>query len=58
MEMYKPDQDKIKVFWSTLQNVWLQLYGSAFPTAAAINVSIPLMKMIIILVLTLISFAT
>lgn len=59
MEMYKPDQDKIKVFWSTLQNVWLQLYGSAFPTAAAINVRlIPLMKMIIILVLTLISFAT
>lgn len=42
MEMYKPDQDKIKVFWSTLQNVWLQLYGSAFPTAAAINVSINL----------------
>lgn len=37
MEMYKPDPDKTRVFWTTLQDVWLKLYGSAFPTAAAIN---------------------
>lgn len=37
MEMYKPDPEKVKLFWSTLQEVWLQLYGSAYPTAAAIH---------------------
>lgn len=37
MEMYKPNQDRLKQFWSTLQEVWLKLYGSGFPTAAAIN---------------------
>lgn len=38
MEMYKPDPEKVKQFWSTLQEVWLKLYGSAYPTAAAISV--------------------
>lgn len=38
MEMYKPDPEKVKLFWTTVQEVWLKLYGSAFPTAAAINV--------------------
>lgn len=38
--MYKPTPEKLKRFWSTLQDVWLKLYGSGFPTAAAINVSI------------------
>lgn len=37
MEMYKPEPEKTKLFWSTLQEVWLKLYGSAYPTAAAIN---------------------
>ncbi|XP_055377298.1 enoyl-CoA delta isomerase 1, mitochondrial [Condylostylus longicornis] len=37
MEMYKPDQERLKKFWSTLQEVWLKLYGSGFPTAVAIN---------------------
>jgi len=37
LEMYKPDPEKVKVFWTSLQDVWLKLYGSAFPTAAAIN---------------------
>ncbi|KAF5280565.1 hypothetical protein FQR65_LT00316 [Abscondita terminalis] len=37
MEMYKPDQERFKQFWSTLQEVWMQLYGSPFPTVAAIN---------------------
>lgn len=37
MEMYKPKVDRLKEFWSTLQDVWFKLYGSPFPTAAAIN---------------------
>lgn len=36
--MYKPDAERVKLFWTTLQGVWLQLYGSTYPTAAAINV--------------------
>lgn len=40
MEMYKPDPEKMKLFWTTVQEVWFKLYGSAFPTAAAINVTI------------------
>ncbi|XP_055709218.1 enoyl-CoA delta isomerase 1, mitochondrial [Phlebotomus papatasi] len=36
-EMYKPDQARLKEFWTTLQEVWLKLFGSGFPTAAAIN---------------------
>uniref|UniRef100_A0A336MF19 Enoyl-CoA delta isomerase 1, mitochondrial n=1 Tax=Culicoides sonorensis TaxID=179676 RepID=A0A336MF19_CULSO len=37
MEMYKPDLERAGNFWRTLQDVWLKLYGSSFPTAAAIN---------------------
>jgi Delta3-Delta2-enoyl-CoA isomerase len=37
MEMYKPEKARLREFWSTLQDVWLKLYGSPFPTAAAIN---------------------
>ena len=37
MEMYKPDETRLREFWTTLQDVWLKLYGSSFPTAAAIN---------------------
>ncbi|XP_017780308.1 PREDICTED: enoyl-CoA delta isomerase 1, mitochondrial-like [Nicrophorus vespilloides] len=37
MEMYKPQEEKCKKFWTTLQDTWLKLYGSSFPTAAAIN---------------------
>jgi len=36
-EMYKPDPVRSKAFWIALQDVWLKLYGSSFPTAAAIN---------------------
>lgn len=36
--MYKPDPERIKQFWTMLQEVWLKLYGSAYPTAAAIHV--------------------
>lgn len=35
--MYKPDPARLREFWSTLQDVWLKLYGSPFATAAAIN---------------------
>lgn len=37
MEMYKPKQERMKQFWSTLQDVWFKLYGSPFPTVAVIN---------------------
>lgn len=35
--MYKPDPKRVRDFWRTLQDVWIKLYGSSFPTAAAIN---------------------
>lgn len=38
LEMYNPELERLKAFWSTLQDVWLKLYGSSYPTAAAINV--------------------
>ncbi|XP_077290674.1 enoyl-CoA delta isomerase 1, mitochondrial-like [Arctopsyche grandis] len=37
MEMYKPNEDRIKDFWSSLQDLWMKLFGSGFPTAAAVN---------------------
>lgn len=37
LEMYKPDQDRIEKFWLTLQDMWITLYGSSYPTVAAIN---------------------
>ncbi|XP_064538315.1 enoyl-CoA delta isomerase 1, mitochondrial-like [Drosophila montana] len=37
LEMYKPDKERIRAFWTALQDVWLALYGSSVPTAAAIN---------------------
>lgn len=36
-ELYKPNADRFRKFWTTFQDVWLKLYGSSFPTAAAIN---------------------
>lgn len=38
MEMYQPDKERIRAFWTALQDTWLSLYGSSVPTAAAINV--------------------
>lgn len=38
LEMYKPDKERIRAFWTALQDTWLALYGSSVPTAAAINV--------------------
>lgn len=37
MEMYKPDKDRFEKFWKALQDVWMKLYGSPYPTAAVIN---------------------
>lgn len=37
MEMYKPDMKRVENFWTTLQEVWIKLFGSNFITAAAIN---------------------
>lgn len=39
MEMYKPQPDRLKMFWTTLQQTWLKLYSAPYPTVAAINVS-------------------
>lgn len=36
-EFYKQDVARMKQFWTTLQDVWLKLFGSSYPTAAAIN---------------------
>nr|CAD7397419.1 unnamed protein product [Timema poppensis] len=37
LEMYRPKSDRIRLFWSKLQEMWLKLYGSTYPTVAAIN---------------------
>jgi len=36
-EMYKPDEKRLIEFWSTLQELWLRLYGCKIPCGAAIN---------------------
>ncbi|KAF6202894.1 hypothetical protein GE061_003301 [Apolygus lucorum] len=36
-EMYKPELEKARKFWRTLQDMWLKLYSSPYPTVAAIN---------------------
>jgi len=37
MEMYDSKPDRIRQFWSELQNFWIKLYGSSKVTVAAIN---------------------
>lgn len=37
LEVYKPSLDRLTDFWKTLQDVWIKLYGSSFPTVAVIN---------------------
>lgn len=39
LEMYKPKPERFTAFWTTLQDMWLKLFGSSYPTVAAINVS-------------------
>ncbi|KAL1129218.1 hypothetical protein AAG570_013747 [Ranatra chinensis] len=37
MEMYRPDHNRARKFWTTLQDTWIKLYSSPYPTVAAIN---------------------
>jgi 3,2-trans-enoyl-CoA isomerase len=37
MEMYEPDEERLNAFWSALQDVWIELYGSRLPTVAAVE---------------------
>ena len=39
MELYQPNPDRVKAYWRALQDLWLHLYSSAYPTAAAITVN-------------------
>jgi 3,2-trans-enoyl-CoA isomerase len=39
LEMYKPKPERVTTFWTSLQDMWLKLFGSSYPTVAAINVS-------------------
>jgi len=36
-EMYKPEQERLRLFWGALQDLFLALYGCKVPTVAAIN---------------------
>ncbi|XP_002132515.2 enoyl-CoA delta isomerase 1, mitochondrial [Drosophila pseudoobscura] len=36
-ELYKPDQERLKEFWTIFQDLWLALHLCGIPTAAAIN---------------------
>ena len=36
-EMYQPDPDRLRQFWSSLQDLWITLYSYKLPTAAAIT---------------------
>ncbi|KAF2879917.1 hypothetical protein ILUMI_26246 [Ignelater luminosus] len=37
LEMYKPQPERFKAFWNSLQEAWIKLYGASFPTVAVIN---------------------
>jgi len=37
-ELYKPNPDRLTKFWTTLQDTWLSLYTTSFPTVSVINV--------------------
>lgn len=41
LSMYKPDEDKARIFWFTFQRLWMDLYLSRLPTVAAINGAAP-----------------
>jgi 3,2-trans-enoyl-CoA isomerase len=40
LERYNPKPDRAAAFWTSLQDMWLKLFGSSYPTVAAINVSL------------------
>ncbi|XP_064604771.1 enoyl-CoA delta isomerase 1, mitochondrial-like isoform X2 [Liolophura sinensis] len=37
MEMYQPEEARLREFWRNVQEIWLRLYGSSLITIAAIN---------------------
>lgn len=37
LEMYKPKPDRLNAFWTSLQETWIRLFGSTYPTVAVIN---------------------
>ncbi|XP_073968738.1 enoyl-CoA delta isomerase 1, mitochondrial-like [Rhodnius prolixus] len=37
LEMYQPTIDKARQFWRMLQDTWIKLYSSPYPTVAVIN---------------------
>lgn len=37
LEMYKPDPERVRKFWTTLQDAWILLYSVSYPTVAVIN---------------------
>ncbi|XP_055851761.1 enoyl-CoA delta isomerase 1, mitochondrial [Episyrphus balteatus] len=37
MEMYKPDPERLKSFWTALQDAWIALYGCNVPSVALVN---------------------
>ncbi|KAK9884608.1 hypothetical protein WA026_007448 [Henosepilachna vigintioctopunctata] len=37
LEMYKCEEERVTLFWSALQEVWIKLYGHFAPTVACIN---------------------
>ncbi|XP_044766585.1 enoyl-CoA delta isomerase 1, mitochondrial-like [Coccinella septempunctata] len=36
-ELYKPKEDRMKQYWTALQDCWINLYGFSAPTVACIN---------------------
>jgi len=36
-EMYKPEEERLREFWSCVQELWIKLYSYKLPLAAAIN---------------------
>ncbi|CAH1715399.1 unnamed protein product [Aphis gossypii] len=36
-EFYNPNPDRLSKFWTTLQDTWLSLYTTSFPTVSVIN---------------------
>jgi len=36
-EMYKPDKARLELFWGSLQDLWITLYGYKLPSVAAIT---------------------
>lgn len=37
LEIYKPNQDRLKNFWKVLQDTWIKLYSFPHPTVAVVN---------------------